>query len=408
MGNNKTILVTGAKGFVGRNLVENLKNIRDVKDPARKKICIDEIFESDVDTDKEKLKEYCLKADCIYFLAGVNRPKQDTEFMQGNCDSLKEVLDILDQEKKNASIILSSSIQATLFGRFEGSEYGKSKLAAEKMLFDYSNTHNNKIYVFRFPGLFGKWCKPNYNSVVATLCDAIANDKEYKISDKRNEIELVYIDDAINSMIDILEEKVDFCCFQGTDEIYSQNGQTEEAKYIYLPKRYKVKLGDIESLLLDFKAQSKTMYVPHLLDDSFEKKLYATYISYYEPNRISFKLNKKSDSRGSFTELFKTNANGQFSLNVCKPHMTKGIHWHNLKCEIFIVISGEGIIRERKLGCTDVIEISVNGNEPEAVYMLPGYTHSIENQSDDEDLIFLVWANEVFDEQKPDTFREKV
>lgn len=400
--------MTGAKGFVGRNLVENLKNIRDGKNRTRPNLRIEEVFESDLDTNECDFKYYLRQADFIFYLAGVNRPEEKSEFMIGNCDSLKNMLAILEELESKASIMISSSTQATLSGRFENSEYGRSKLAAEDVLFAYGDKHSTEVFVFRFPGLFGKWCRPNYNSVVATFCDAMANEKEYKISDPGSEIELAYIDDAVECMIDLLEGKVKYCSFDGANEVYSENGKTEEARFAYLPKRYKVRLGEIESLLLKFKEEPKRLFVPGFEPDSFEKKLYATYLSYLTEDNFSYVLPMKSDDRGSFTELIKSDTHGQISLNICKPGMTKGIHWHNLKCEIFIVISGEGIIRERKIGSEEVIDKKVCGDKPEAVYMLPGYTHSIENVSSDNNLMFIVWADELFDENKPDTYREEL
>lgn len=396
------ILVTGAKGFVGQNLVASLKNIKDDKDRTRN-IKIDNIYEYDIDTVSSLLDECCKDCDFIFNLAGVNRPKDDKEFMEGNFGFASTLLDILKKYNNKAGIMLSSSIQATLLGRYEGSEYGKSKLAGEQLFFDYSEETGADVYVYRFPNLFGKWCRPNYNSAVATFCYNIANDLPIYVNDSSVELELLYIDDLINEMLDILEGKEHRCSFDGLDAVADDNG-----KYCYVPTTYKVTLGEIVELLSSFKQQPDSLVIPSIPDGSLAKKLYSTYLSYLPKEKTIFSLKVNIDDRGSFTELLKTENNGQFSVNVSKPGITKGQHWHHSKWEFFIVVSGHGLIQERKIGTDEVIEFEVSGDKIEAVHMLPGYTHNIINLSDTDNLVTVMWANEPFNPDKPDTYYEEV
>lgn len=396
------ILITGAKGFVGQNLVVSLKNIKCNKDKTRN-IRIDNIYEYDVDTDLSLLDEYCRDCDFIFNLAGVNRPKDGKEFMEGNFSFAFTLLDTLKKHNNKAEIMLSSSIQATLLGRYERSEYGKSKLAGEQLFFDYSKETGVNVYVYRFPNLFGKWCKPNYNSAVATFCHNMANDLPIHVNDSSVELELLYIDDLISEMIGILEGKGHHCSFDGLDVVPKDDG-----KYCYVPTTYKVKLGEIVELLNTFKQQPNTLIMPSIPEGSFAKKLYSTYLSYLPKEKIIFPLKMNIDNRGSFTELLKTENNGQFSVNVSKPGITKGQHWHHSKWEFFIVVSGHGLIQERKIETDEVIEFEVSGDKIEAVHMLPGYTHNIINLSDTDNLVTVMWANEVFDSNHPDTYYEEV
>ena len=396
------ILVTGAKGFVGKNLVENLKNIKDGKNRTRS-ISIDAIFESDLDTDPKDLEEYCRQADFVFHLAGINRPQNNEEFMTGNRDAAETVLDLLKKHSRKCRVMLSSSIQASLTGRYAGSPYGLSKLAGEEVLFAYGTETGNDVLVYRFPNLFGKWCRPNYNSAVATFCHNIAHDLPITVNDPATELELVYIDDLVEEMLDALEGKEHRCLFEGTDAIPRKDG-----KYCYVPVSHKVTLGEIVQLLETFHDQPETLVMPEIAPGSFAKKLYSTYLSYLPEEKVKFALKMNQDARGSFTELLKTVNNGQFSVNISKPGITKGQHWHNTKWEFFIVVSGHALIQERRIGSDEIMEFEVSGEKIEAVHMLPGYTHNIINLSDTEDLITLMWATEQFDPAKPDTYFEQV
>lgn len=396
------ILVTGAKGFAGRNLVENLKNIRDGKNKTRPNILIEDIFEFDIDTDKSLLDKYCSKADFVFNLAGVNRPKDNSEFMAGNFGFASELLDLLKKHNNKCPIVLSSSLQATLIGRYDG-EYGRSKLAGENLFFDYAEETGATVYVYRFPNLFGKWCRPNYNSAVATFCNNIANDLPIQVNDRSTQLELLYIDDLVEEMLDAIESKAHRCVYDGLDVVPDEHG-----KFCYVPTTHKVTLGEIVDLLESFKAQPDTLVMPEIPHNSFAKKLYSTYLSYLPKEKTIFDLKMNCDDRGSFTELLKTANCGQFSVNISKPGITKGQHWHNTKWEFFIVVSGHGLIQERKIGTDEVIEFEVSGDKIQAVHMLPGYTHNIINLSDTENLVTVMWANEQFDPQHPDTFFEVV
>lgn len=396
------ILITGAKGFVGKNLVASLKNIKSNKDKTRN-IQIDNIYEYDIDSTFEQLDEYCKNADFVFNLAGVNRPKENSEFMEGNFGFASHLLECLKKHSNKCPVMLSSSIQASLVGRYAESEYGKSKLAGEELFFEYGKETNSSIYVYRFPNLFGKWCRPNYNSVIATFCNNIANDLPIVINDENVELELVYIDDLVNSLLNLLEGKINKCEYDKTTVIPSVNG-----KYAYVEPIHKVKLGEIVKLLNEFKDQSKTLIIPEIPNNSFEKKLYSTYLSYLPKDKVEYSLKTNIDVRGSFTELFKTKNCGQVSVNISKPGITKGQHWHHSKWEIFVVVSGQGLIQQRKIGTDNVIEFEVNGKNPQAVQMLPGYTHNIINLSETEDLITVMYANEQFDVNHPDTYFEEV
>ena len=396
------ILVTGAKGFAGKNLVANLKNIRDGKNRTRS-FQVEEIFEFDIDTDKALLDEYCAKADFVFNLAGVNRPKDNSEFMSGNFGFASELLEALKKHGNTCPVMISSSIQATLIGRYGESDYGKSKLAGENLFFDYGKETGAKVLVYRFPNLFGKWCRPNYNSAVATFCNNIANDLPIQVNDRSTQLELLYIDDLVEEMFDALENKEHRCEYDGLDPAAKDNG-----KYCYVPTTHKVTLGEIVDLLDTFKAQPNTLVMPEIPDNSFAKKLYSTYLSYLPKEKTIFDLKMNCDDRGSFTELLKTMNCGQFSVNISKPGITKGQHWHNSKWEFFIVVAGHGLIQERKIGTDEVIEFEVSGDKIQAIHMLPGYTHNIINLSDTENLVTVMWANEQFDPQHPDTFFEVV
>lgn len=384
------ILITGAKGFAGRNLVANLYTIKDGKNRTRPEIKIDNIFEYDIDSTADELREYCSKADFVFHLAGVNRPKDVSEF-SGNYGILGKVLDELKSFGNKAPVMLSSSVQATLEGRFAGSEYGKSKLEAENMLFGYGEKTGARVLVYRLPNLFGKWCRPNYNSAVATFCNNTAKDLPITVNDPAVELELLYIDDFVDEMLNALEGK-----------------ETKDGNFCSFPVTHKVTLGEIVELLDSFKAQSQTLVVPEIPHNSFAKKLYSTYLSYLPEEKVSIPLKMNCDDRGSFTEILKTVNCGQFSVNVSKPGIAKGQHWHNTKWEFFIVVSGTALIQQREIGTDKVIEFRVSGDKPEAVHMLPGFTHNIINLSETENLVTLMWANEQFDPNKPDTFFEVV
>ncbi len=397
------ILVTGAAGFVGRNLVENLKNIRDGKNRTRSNIAIDEIYEYDLSSTLEDLDNYCKKANFIFNLVGVNRPKDPEEFRKGNFGFASQLLDTLKKHGNKAPVMLSSSIQATLAGRFGMSEYGLSKKAGEDLFFQYGEETGARVLVYRFPNLVGKWVRPNYNSAVGTFCNNIANDLPITVNDPTVELEMLFIDDLIEEMYDALEEKEHHCEFNGVETM-----QKEEGRYCYAPKTHKATLGYIVECLNKFHDQPKTLIMPAIPEGSFEKKLYSMYLSYLPKEKVAFNLNMSKDERGSFTELIKTLDHGQISVNVNKPGVTKGQHWHNGKWEIFIVVSGHGLIQERMIGSDEVIEFEVSGEKIQAVQMLPGYTHNIINLSETENLVTVMWANEIFNPEQSDTYREPV
>lgn len=396
------ILVTGAKGMVGTALVNNLKNIRDGKNKTRESISISEIYEYDLDSDESALEEYCQKADFVFHLAGVNRPERTEEFMEGNFGFSSKLLDTLKKYGKKAGVMLSSSIQATLAGRFGDSEYGRSKKAGEELFFSYGEETGAKVYVYRFPNLMGH-SRPKYNSAVSTFCWAIANDEEFTVNDRSTELELLYIDDLIEGMFDLLEGKEQHCSFFGTETILDENG-----KYCTVPVTHRVTLGKIIDLLREFKAQPKTGMMPEIPEGSFAKKLFSLYLTYLPEKDFSYALKMNVDERGSFTELLHTKNHGQVSVNISKPGITKGQHWHNSKWEQFIVVSGHGKIEERNINTGEKISFEVSGDKIEAVYMIPGWTHNIINMSETEDLVTVMICNENFDPDHPDTFFEKV
>ena len=396
------ILVTGANGFVGKNLVENLKNIRDGKNRTRPGIEIGELYEFDLDSSISDLDRWCSDCDFVFNLAGVNRPKDPSEFA-GNYGFAGELLKILKKHENKCPVMLSSSIQATLAGRFGKSEYGLSKKAGEDMFFDYAAETGAKVLVYRFPNLAGKWVRPNYNSAVGTFCNNIANDLPITVNDPSVELELLFIDDLVNEMFDALEGKEHHCEFEGVEAVADEKG-----RYCYAPVTHKVTLGYIVDCLNKFHDQPKSLIMPAIPDGSFEKKLYSMYLSYLPKEKVAFDLKMNVDDRGSFTELLKTMDHGQFSVNISKPGITKGQHWHNSKWEFFIVVSGHGLIQERKIGSDEVMEFEVSGDKIQAVHMLPGYTHNIINLSDTENLVTLMWANEIFDSNRPDTYFETV
>ena len=424
------ILVTGAKGFVGKNLCEALKNIRDGKDRTRPALMIDEVWEYDIDSVPEQLQDWCQKADFVFNLAGVNRPKETSEFMEGNFGFASTLLDTLKKYGNKCPVMLSSSQQASLTGRFGNSEYGRSKKAGEDLFLDYERdflkVHTDlsdstdllcpaeikerkerglkpRVLIYRFPNLFGKWCRPNYNSAVATFCNAFANDLPYMVNDPSVELELLYIDDLVQEMLDALEGKEHRCEFDGLDIITKEQG-----RYCYCPVTHKATLGHIVDLLHQFAEQPKTLMIPEIPEGSFAKKLYSTYLSYLPASKVAFPLKMNVDDRGSFTELVHTLNCGQVSINISKPGITKGQHWHNTKWEFFIVVAGHGLIQERKIGSDEVIEFEVSGDNIQCVHMLPGYTHNIINLSETENLVTVMYCNEVFDPQKPDTYYEPV
>ncbi len=384
------ILITGAKGFVGKNLTEALKNIRDGKDRTRPELQIDEIYLYDIDSSSEELDKYCKEADFVFNLAGVNRPQNSDEFMQGNFGFASSLLEALKKHNNTCPVMLSSSIQATLEGRYDN-DYGRSKRAGEDLFFDYAKTSGASVLIYRFPNLFGKWCRPNYNSVIATWCHNIANDLEITINDRNAQLELLYIDDLIDEML---------LCLSGEPH--------KDGDFCICPVTHKVTLGEIADLLYSFKSQPQTLIIPEIPPSSFAKKLYSTFLSYLPKEKVSFPLKMNVDNRGSFTELLKTANCGQFSVNISKPGITKGQHWHNTKWEFFIVVSGKGLIEQRKIGSDEVLRFEVSGEKIEAVHMLPGYTHNIINLSETDDLVTLMWANEQFDTNHPDTFFEEV
>ena len=409
------ILVTGAAGFVGRNLVENLKNFRDGKNRTRPTLRIDEIYEVTRESTPEDLDRYCADCDFVFNLAGVNRPKDPAEFREGNFGFASKLLDTLKKQANRCPVMLSSSLQATLAGRFGKSEYGLSKKAGEELFFDYAMETGAQVLVYRFPNLVGKWVRPNYNSAVGTFCHNIAHDLPITVNDPSVELELLFIDDLLEEMYDALEghphraeypaagEELDGTVYDGLTPRACENG-----RYCYASVTHKATLGRIVELLHTFHDQPETLLMPAIPDGSFEKKLYSMYLSYLPKEKVAFDLKMNCDQRGSFTELLKTADHGQFSVNISKPGITKGQHWHNSKWEFFIVVSGHGLIQERKIGTDEVLEFEVSGEKIQAVHMLPGYTHNIINLSDTENLVTLMWANELFDPQHPDTFFEKV
>lgn len=397
------ILVTGAAGFVGKNLCEALKAVRDGKDRTRPELKIDEIFEFDIASAPASLDGFCEKADFVFNLAGVNRPKDQSEFMAGNFGFASALLASLGKAKNACPVMLSSSVQATLIGRYGQSDYGKSKLAGEELFFDYAKKTGAKVLVYRFPNLFGKWCRPNYNSAVATFCNNIANDLPITVNDRTTELELLYIDDLVAEMLDALENKEHRCEFDGLKTVLSENG-----KYCAAPVTHHVTLGEIVDLLAEFHDEPATHVMPEIPNGSFAKKLYSTYLSYLPKEKVCVPLKMNIDARGSFTELMRTEKCGQFSVNISKPGIKKGEHWHHSKWEFFIVVSGHGLIQERKIGSDEVLNFEVSGDKIEAVHILPGYTHNIINLSEKDDLVTVMWANEQFDPAHPDTYSENV
>ena len=411
---NMKILVTGAKGFVGRNLCANLRNIQEGKDRRFPELNIEEIYEYDIDTAPALLDEFCAKADFVFNLAGVNRPQNQEEFMQGNFGFASTLLDTLKKHGNKCPVMLSSSQQASLTGRFGNSEYGRSKKAGEDLFLDYSKETGAKVFVYRFPNLFGKWCRPNYNSAVATFCNAFANDLPYTVNDPSVELEMLYIDDLVDEMIACLKGEEHRCEFNGLevipDSCNSCNSCSKQGRYCYCPVTHKITLGEIVNLLKCFSEQPKTLMIPEIPANSFAKKLYSTYLSYLPKEKVAFPLKMNVDDRGSFTELVHTLNCGQVSINISKPGITKGQHWHNTKWEFFIVVSGHGLIQERNLNDPEgkVIEFEVSGDNIQCIHMLPGYTHNIINLSETENLVTVMYCNEIFNPEKPDTYFEPV
>lgn len=396
------ILVTGAKGFVGKNLCAQLNNIKD-GNARNYPVQVDEVLEYDMDSMPEELDRYCLEADFVFNLAGVNRPKDQKEFMEGNFGFASTLLDTLKKHGNTCPVMLSSSIQATLIGRYGQSDYGKSKLAGEELFFGYGNETGARVLVYRFPNLFGKWCRPNYNSAVATFCNNIANDLPIQVNDPAVELELLYIDDLVEEMIAALSGNEHHCEFNGVETVLKGDG-----RYCAVPVSHKATLGQIVGLLNRFKSQPQTLIMPEIPANSFEKKLYSTYLSYLPADKVKFALKMNVDQRGSFTELLRTANCGQVSVNISRPGITKGQHWHNTKWEFFIVVAGHGLIQLRKEGTDEVLNYEVSGDKIEAVHMLPGYTHNIINLSDTADLVTVMWANEPFDPNHPDTYFDPV
>lgn len=401
------ILVTGAKGFVGKNLVETLKNMRDgkdkfhtLKDGSAEDICICEFGKEDT---MEKLQEYCKDCDFVFHFAGVNRPEDPAKFFLVNTELTKDLLSLLEKHGNTCPVVYASSVQAAGVGRFEGSKYGQSKLAGEEAVFAHEENTGAKAIVYRFTNLFGKWCLPHYNSVVATFCSLIAKDEPIQVNDPLAELELCYIDDLVDEMIEAINGREHRCSFDGVKALPEENG-----KYAYVPCTYKVTLQEIVALLEQFRSQPQTGLMPEIPEGSFAKKLFSTYLSYLPKEKMCVPLQMKHDARGSFTEVLRTLGCGQISVNISKPGITKGEHWHHSKWEIFIVVAGHGLIQERKLGSDEIIEYEVSGDKLEAIYMLPGYTHNLINLSDTEDMITLIWINEEFDQDRPDTYREFV
>ena len=405
------ILVTGAKGFVGKNLVAQLKNIQEGKAKCYGDLTISAIYEYDIDSSLDELDAYCRDCDFVFNLAGVNRPQNQEEFMQGNFGFASTLLDTLKKHHNTCPVMISSSIQATLAGRFGTSEYGKSKKAGEELMFQYGEETGAKVLVYRFPNLFGKWCRPNYNSAVATFCNNIANDLPIQVNDRSVEMELLYIDDLVDEMIAALKGQEHRCDYDGIEVIpycHSERSAESRGRYCYCPITHKITLGEIVDLIYSFANQPTTQLIPEIPFNSFAKKLYSTYLSYLPKEKVSFPLKMNVDARGSFTELLRSEKCGQVSINISKPGITKGQHWHHTKWEFFIVVAGHGLIQERKIGSDEVIEFEVSGDKIEAIHMLPGYTHNIINLSDTEDLVTVMWANESFDPNKPDTYFEPV
>ena len=409
------ILVTGAKGFVGKNLCANLRNIQEGKDRRYPDLKIDEVYEYDIDSVPEQLSEYCQKADFVFNLAGVNRPQNQEEFRQGNFGFASTLLDTLKKHGNTCPVMLSSSQQASLTGRFGNSEYGRSKKAGEDLFLEYGKETGAKVLVYRFPNLFGKWCRPNYNSAVATFCNAFANDLPYTVNDPSVELELLYIDDLVDEMIAGLKGEEHHCEFDGLTVVPTESKTSAIShqpsaigRYCYVPTTHKATLGEIVELLKSFAEQPKTLMIPEIPENSFAKKLYSTYLSYLPKEKVAFPLKMNVDDRGSFTELVHTLNAGQVSINISKPGITKGQHWHNTKWEFFIVVAGHGLIQERKLGTDEVIEFEVSGDNIQCIHMLPGYTHNIINLSDTENLVTVMYCNEIFNPNKPDTYFEPV
>ena len=415
------ILVTGAKGFVGKNLCAQLNNIKDGKARCYGDVTVEAVYEYDLDSTPEQLDEYCKNADFVFNLAGVNRPQNQGEFMQGNFGFASTLLDTLKKYGNKCPVMLSSSQQASLTGRFGNSEYGRSKKAGEELFLEYGKETGARMLIYRFPNLFGKWCRPNYNSAVATFCNAFANDLPYTVNDPSVELELLYIDDLVDEMIACLQGKEHRCEFNGlevipttdsTDKTDNQlnpnNPCSEIGRYCYCPVTHKITLGEIVELLKSFAEQPKTLMIPEIPENSFAKKLYSTYLSYLPKEKVAFPLKMNVDDRGSFTELVHTLNAGQVSINISKPGITKGQHWHNTKWEFFIVVAGHGLIQERKLGTDEVIEFEVSGDNIQCIHMLPGYTHNIINLSETENLVTVMYCNEIFNPNKPDTYFEPV
>lgn len=399
------IFITGAKGFVGKNLCVQLNNIKEGKAKYYGDLVIDEVFEYDIDSTPEELEMYCKEADFVFNLAGVNRPQNQEDFMKGNFGFASTLFNTLKKYNNNCPVMISSSIQATLAGRFGTSEYGKSKKAGEELMFEYGKETGAPVLVYRFPNLFGKWCRPNYNSAVATFCNNIANNLPIQVNDRSVEIELLYIDDLVDEMIEALKGNSHRCEFDGVETVPTENG-----RYCYVPITHKVTLGQIVDLIYSFAEQPKTLMIPEIPANSFAKKLYSTYLSYLPQEKIAYDLKMNVDARGSFTELIHTLKCGQVSINISKPGITKGQHWHNTKWELFIVVAGHGLIQLRKEGDPDaeVLNFEVSGKKIQAVHMLPGYTHNIINLSDAEDLVTVMYCNEIFDSNKPDTYFDPV
>ena len=397
------ILVTGAEGFVGKNLAAALDNLKSNKDRTRPQLKIDEIYLYDINSSEEILEEACKNADFVFNLAGVNRPENPEDFMAGNFGFASKLLDTLKKYNNTCPVMLSSSIQATLVGRYANGEYGKSKKAGEDLFFDYAKSTGAKVLVYRLPNLFGKWCRPNYNSVIATFCNNIANDLSITVNDPAVELELLYIDDLVCELLNALEGKETRCEYDGVNAISVENGN-----FCTSFNTHKVTLGRIVELLESFKNQPATLVMPEIPFNSFEKKLYSTYLSYLPKEKVIFDLKMNEDDRGSFTELLKTEKCGQFSINISKPGIVKGQHWHNTKWEFFIVVAGKGLIQQRKIGSDEVLNFRVSGDKIQAVHMLPGYTHNIINLSETENLVTVMWANENFNPNMPDTFFEVV
>ena len=398
------ILITGAKGFVGKNLCAQLNNIASGKCRVEGLTGnIEAIYEYDIDSDSADLERYCFDCDFVFNLAGVNRPQNQEEFMLGNFGFASTLLETLKKHANTCPVMISSSIQATLAGRFGTSEYGKSKKAGEELMFEYGRQTGAKVLVYRFPNLFGKWCRPNYNSAVATFCNNIANDLSIQVNDRTVEMELLYIDDLVDEMVAALLGRERRCEYDGVEAVPAEAG-----RYCYCPVTHKITLGEIVDLIYSFADQPKTLMIPEIPENSFAKKLYSTYLSYLPKEKVAFPLKMNVDQRGSFTELIHTLNCGQVSINISKPGVTKGQHWHNTKWEFFIVVSGHGLIQQRMVGSDEVLNFEVSGDKIEAVHMLPGYTHNIINLSDTENLVTVMYCNEIFDPNRPDTYFETV